>query len=115
MGKKDAAPSRVHAEGVLYHAIAIHGNDEERILTKNESVKTVSRCVTWRAATSLLRHCSPPIRQPSWDGPAGLSEIPRRGDETGHDEKYYQSLDQRFLGKDSFIQEAVRRTETKEF
>ena len=32
----------------------------------------------------------------------------------GHDEKYSQSLDQRFLGKDSFVQETFQRNEMKE-
>lgn len=36
------------------------------------------------------------------------------GMKQGHNEKYYQILDQRFLGEDSFVQEVARRTEAKE-
>ena len=32
----------------------------------------------------------------------------------GHDKKYYQTLDQRFLGEESFVQEVPQRTEAKE-
>ena len=34
--------------------------------------------------------------------------------EGDHDKTYYQTLDQRFLGEDSFAQEIAQRTEAKE-
>jgi REP element-mobilizing transposase RayT len=36
------------------------------------------------------------------------------GMKQGHDEKYYQTLDQRFLGEDSFVQEIAKRIDAKE-
>ena len=36
------------------------------------------------------------------------------GMKQGHDEKYYQTLDQRFLGEDSFVREVAKRADAKE-
>jgi putative transposase len=44
----------------------------------------------------------------------GYQRFIEEGMKQGHDEKYYQTLDQRFLGEDSFIQEVAQRTEAKE-
>jgi hypothetical protein len=44
----------------------------------------------------------------------GYQRFIEEGMKQGHDEKYYQTLDQRFLGEDSFVQEVAQRTEAKE-
>ena len=44
----------------------------------------------------------------------GYQRFIEEGMKQGHDEKYYQTLDQRFLGADSFVQEVAQRIEAKE-
>jgi hypothetical protein len=44
----------------------------------------------------------------------GYQRFIEEGVKQGHDEKYYQTVDQRFLGEDSFLQEVAQRTEAKE-
>ena len=44
----------------------------------------------------------------------GYRRFIEEGKKQGHDEKYYQTVDQRFLGEDSFVQEVAQRTQAKE-
>ena len=44
----------------------------------------------------------------------GYRRFLQEGMKQGHDEKYYRTVDQRFLGEDSFLQEVAQRSEAKE-
>ena len=85
--------------------MAIRGNDEERVS---------QNCFALRDLAEPRHHCCGIVLRQfaSQVGTARRSyqRFLEEGMKQGHDEKYYQSLDQRFLGKDSFTQEAVQRT-----
>jgi len=85
------------------------GNDEERVC---------QNCFALRDLGEPRHHCCGIVLRQfaSQVGTArrGYQRFLEEGMKQRHDEKYYQSLDQRFLGKDSFVQETVQRTAMKE-
>ena len=68
-------------------------------------------CIYREPWAGRRRHCtgSGTVREPAGQGRKAYRKFIEDGQSLGHEERYYQAVDQRFLGDEKFIQRLVER------